>query len=94
MIRLEASRLEDAQDAGHVLANALRKTADGTAIQVFGPTLAPLSKLVGRWRFQIILRGRNVPQFRTWIRTVKPELQKPLKRGVRMSIDVDPRSLL
>ena len=94
LVRLEANRLEDAQEAGNVLANTLRKTADGAAIQVFGPTLAPLSKLVGRWRFQVVLRGRNVPQFRAWIRSVKTELQKPQKRGVRISIDVDPRSLL
>ena len=44
--------------------NRLRATADGPVIQVFGPTLAPLSRLVGRWRFQVILRGRDVPRFR------------------------------
>ena len=94
LVRLESSRLEEAQEAGRTLANSLRKTADGNAIQVFGPTLAPLSKLVGRWRFQIVLRGRDVPQFRAWIGSVKAALHQPQKRGVRISIDVDPRNLL
>ena len=94
MIRLEASRLEDAQAVGRSLATRLSETADGSAIQVFGPTLAPLSRLVGRWRFQVVLRGRNVPQFRAWISKVTPILNERPPRGVRIAIDVDPRSLL
>jgi len=86
--------MREAQAAGSALVASLRGTADGQGIQVFGPTLAPLSKLVGRWRFQVVLRGRDVPQFRAWLTGVESLLLDRPKRGVRMSVDVDPRSLL
>lgn len=94
LIRLESADMREAQAAGASLVAALRSTADGQGIQVFGPTLAPLSKLVGRWRFQVVLRGRDVPRFRTWLTSVEAVILDRPKRGVRMSVDVDPRSLL
>ena len=94
MIRLESADIREAQAAGTSLVSTLRSTADGHGIQVFGPTLAPLSKLVGRWRFQVVLRGRDVPRFRAWLSSVEATLHERPKRGVRVSVDVDPRSLL
>ena len=94
LVRLESASMNAAADVGTALVNRLRATADGQSIQVFGPTLAPLSRLVGRWRFQVILRGRDVPRFRAWIDEVTPILLERPKKGVRMSIDVDPRNLL
>ena len=94
LVRLESASMNTAADAGNALVRKLRKTADGQSIQVFGPTLAPLSRLVGRWRFQVILRGRDVPRFRAWIDEVSPILLERAKKGVRVSIDVDPRNLL
>ena len=44
------------------------------------PLLAPLSRLVGRWRFQVILRGRDVPRFRAWIDEVSPILLERAKK--------------
>ena len=94
LVRLESASMNTAAEAGNALVQKLRKTADGQSIQVFGPTLAPLSRLVGRWRFQVILRGRDVPRFRAWIDEVSPILLERAKKGVRVSIDVDPRNLL
>ena len=86
--------MNQAQQAGMAMVGALRSLADGEAVQIFGPTLAPLSKLVGRWRFQIVLRGRDVPRFRRWLDSATPVLFGKPVRGVRTSVDVDPRNLL
>lgn len=94
LVRLESTDMGLAQRAGQKLVDQLRQTADGSAIQVFGPTLAPLSKLVGRWRFQVVLRGRDVPRFRQWIGHSEELLLSRPPKGVRISIDVDPRNLL
>ncbi len=94
IVRVEGADLERAQDAAGLLARTLRAEADGKMIQVFGPSLAPLSRLVGRWRLQIILRGRDVPEFRRWLHKVTPALQTRPRGQVRMLIDVDARSLL
>jgi len=94
LIRLESANMDAARSAGDALAKSLRGTADGDGVQIFGPTLAPLSRLVGRWRFQIVLRGRDVPRFRAWVDAHTDLLMDRPPRGVRMSIDVDPRNLL
>lgn len=94
LVRLESTDMGLAQQTGQKLVDRLRQTADGSGIQVFGPTLAPLSKLVGRWRFQVVLRGRDVPRFRKWIGKSEELLLSRPPNGVRISIDVDPRNLL
>jgi primosomal protein N' len=50
-----------------------------------------MAKLVGRWRFQVILRGRNVTAFRTFLQARHAGWKAPA--GVRRIIDIDPRSL-
>jgi primosomal protein N' (replication factor Y) len=94
ILRIEGASLERTGEAAEQLTRKLRAQADGQTIQVFGPTLAPLSRLVGRWRMQIILRGRDVQVFRRWLKTVSPDLLAKPKGPVRMLIDVDARSLL
>jgi len=94
LVRLESASMQAASDASEELVKSLRARSDGNGIQVFGPTLAPLSRLVGRWRYQVILRARDVPQFRSWIDEVTPILVGRAPRGVRVVIDVDPRNLL
>jgi len=94
LIRLEAANMEAARKLGQEMANKLRAQADGQAIQIFGPSLAPLSRLVGRWRFQVVLRGRDVPLFRAWLDQVQDVLLTRAQRGVKVTIDVDPRNLL
>ena len=68
--------------------------AHNTDIAVLGPVSAPMSKLVGRWRFQIIIRGRHVGQFIAWLKSARPILRASNNHGVRISLDVDPRNLL
>jgi primosomal protein N' (replication factor Y) len=94
IVRVEGTDLERTQAAGRTLAQGLRQVADGRAIQVFGPTLAPRSKLVGRWRFQIVLRGRDVPQFRAYLNATRDMLTARPAHKTRTIIDIDPRSLL
>jgi primosomal protein N' (replication factor Y) len=94
ILRVESTDLNRAQEAGVALVKQLRQPADGHSIQVFGPVLAPRSKLVGRWRFQIVLRGRDVPRFRAYIRQVRDILLARPAPRTRVIVDVDPRSLL
>ena len=94
IVRIEGTDLERTRLAAEELARSLRAQADGQTIQVFGPNMAPLSRLVGRWRLQVILRGRDVPTFRRWLTQMAPTLHTKPKGPVRTLIDVDARSLL
>lgn len=61
---------------------------------VLGPAAAALPRLVGRWRYQIVLRGQQFGPFREWIETALPKIRAFAKRGIRVSWDIDPRHLM
>jgi primosomal protein N' (replication factor Y) len=63
-------------------------------VELLGPAQAALPRLVGRWRFQLILRGREIRAFRGWLSACRPLLEAGARQGVRLSWDVDPRHLL
>jgi primosomal protein N' len=63
-------------------------------VDVLGPALAAMPKLVGRWRYQIILRGAQPGPFRVWLASVAERLSSASGAGVRVTIDVDPRDLM
>jgi len=63
-------------------------------ISVLGPAPAALPKIVGRWRFQLIVRGEQVGAWVDFLRTHRARLEARPPKGVRLHLDVDPRSLL
>lgn len=99
MLRVEGADAEATRKRARELAQRLRVTAPRgpgarPAVEVLGPSAAPLSRLVGRWRFQVVLRGRDLPRLRAWLREVRAALRKAARGGVRVTVDVDPRNLL
>ena len=64
----------------------------GDGITVLGPAPAPLSILRGRHRRRLLLKTRRdiavQPLLRTWLTAV------PIRRDVRVDVDVDPVSFL
>ena len=95
LIRIDGVDRRKTNQAAHALANALR--ASGKAFPktaVLGPAPAALPRLVGRWRFQIILRGSHTRAFRGWIDANAGTLRSAAKKGVRVSWDIDPRHLM
>ena len=91
LIRLEAADRVEGWRASQDLAGKLREDADGHKVQVLGPAPAARPRQVGRWRYQIVLRGRDPKHFRAWL---KEQDWSPPGRGVRIAIDVDPRNLM
>lgn len=77
-----------ASECGKLLEAAVKPIA-GTRIQ--GPAAAPLARIKGVWRFQILLRS---PQ-RVALRRAVEAVVLPRKwRGVELAIDVDPLNIL
>ncbi len=93
LLRIEASVRETALDVAWQLRRRLRAVADGERIQVLGPAMAALPKLVGRYRIQLVLRGLDKHEFHRWLHTIDLALPKGAK-GVRTVLDVDPRHLM
>lgn len=91
LVRVEGALRGPTDDAAWALQRRLRATADGETIEVLGPAKAALPRLMGRWRLQLMLRGSDPRAFSSWLRD--SDLSPPGK-GVRVVLDVDPRSLL
>lgn len=71
----------------------LAKQFDGhslsSGIRVSGPAPAPFERLRGKWRFQMLLRGRSGKQIRRLLQEVIPS-----KSPCEIIVDVDPHDLL
>lgn len=95
LVRLEGVDRKATLGAAEALARDLRGAARGVpGVGVLGPAPAALPLLVGRWRFQIVLRGEQVKAFRTWLPAQRRRLEQAGRKGVRLSWDVDPRDLM
>jgi len=95
LIRLDGVDRKRTNTAAHELAKSLRQaTARFPRTTVLGPAAAALPRLVGRWRFQIVMRGENTAAFRAWLKHCLPTIRSFAKKGTRVSWDVDPRHLM
>jgi primosomal protein N' (replication factor Y) len=96
LVKVEGTHRVKTFERAADLARTLRSTAakSGTDLGILGPVAAPLSRLVGRWRYQVVIRGPRSPRFREWLNEQRPLLARAHGRGARVVVDVDPRSLL
>jgi primosomal protein N' (replication factor Y) len=73
------------------MAGELRKKLNSSS-RIFGPQPAPISKLKGQYRWQMILfypRGRS---FHKYLKEVIDLFKE--EKGIKVSVDVDPVSLI
>ena len=90
----DADRVERSAEAlGAHLRSAARTLPDALpgAIQVLGPAPAPLERLRGRHRMQLLLKATDTRHLGQILRTIRPN---PGKTSVRTIIDVDPISMM
>ncbi len=94
LLRVEGADKAQTWERAQSLAQQFRRP-NGAEPQVLGPVAAPMSRLVGRWRVQIVLRARRDPAaLRRALREQRGALIEGSSGGVRVSLDVDPRNLL
>ncbi len=85
--RTFAGAMEDAAD----IAGRLRKDAGRQGVRVLGPAPAPLGKLRGEYRAQLLVKGSNRTRMRELVLRVIAERPDV---GRRVVVDVDPMSVL
>ena len=67
----------------------------GKEIQILGPVEAPLSKLRGKYRWQIFVKSRNSALLHHFLAQVEARSRTVLRgTGVSVTIDVDPYQML
>ncbi len=85
----EAEVIAAAQRLGGEASAELR---DG--VSLLGPAPAPLWRLKGRHRWQLVLKGPKGPAVRDAARALVRRADEVLPRGVRLDVDVDPQQVL
>ena len=71
------------------IGEAARREAGG--LRISGPAPAPLERLQGRWRFQVLLRAGDR---RTLLGALEACIPDRPPAGVRVAVDVDPQDLM
>ncbi len=91
MVQLLAQHKQRSRAETGLRAIATRLLAHPLAadIRVAGPAAAPLEKLRGKWRFQLLLRGVSGARLRRLVREVLAETP-----NADVSVDVDPYDLM
>jgi len=70
-------------------------SAASEGIEVLGPVEAPIPRLKKYWRWHILLKGTHRVALRTLARELRTRFQNlPYARKLRLSIDVDPMTML
>jgi primosomal protein N' (replication factor Y) len=97
-IGLESLDAARAEGVSRELAEAIR-TANGRLagerrIQILGPAPAPLERLRGRFRWQLLLKGREPSVLRSLARPAVEAARHRWRSSVRIAIDVDPYGML
>jgi primosomal protein N' (replication factor Y) (superfamily II helicase) len=80
---------ERAQAAIHELADALAAHPLGRAVRLTGPAPAPLERLRGEWRFQLLARAAAFRDLHRLLAEVLPK-----SPSYDLTIDIDPQQLL
>ena len=90
--RYESVRESMANDAAKEDVARMQRLAEkyGDAVRILGPAPAPLARLQGRYRVQVLLKGKE----RAMLRDVMRAMKRSQARDVRQVVDVDPFSML
>ncbi|TDX49193.1 primosomal protein N' [Orenia marismortui] len=79
---------------GEILSAEMNKI-DGEDIMLLGPVQAPLAKVRGQYRWQLLLKGKDLSQLRLLTSQALTELKDlSTLKSVRVSVDVDPLGML
>ncbi len=97
LVRVESAHRAKALNLAVDLGRQLKRSLPpGKVVDILGPAPSPLARLVGRWRYQLLLRGWETGPFRRWLDAHASILLGGgrERRGVRITVDVDPRSVM
>jgi primosomal protein N' (replication factor Y) len=88
-VLISSARREKAEEEAGRIGESLRKL--GAGLRLSGPAPAPLERLQGRWRFQILLRSSKRTAVLDALESAVPERASA---GVQVAVDVDPQDLM
>lgn len=83
------------EDAAVYLAGLIKQLNQHGSLKVLGPSAAPLERIKGQFRWQILLKGDRLYRLRNLVRKVMERAKKnKLLNKVKILVDVEPYNLL
>jgi primosomal protein N' (replication factor Y) len=82
---------EKAEEAANEIGRSLAAASRGRSVRLSGPAPAPLERLQGKWRFQILVRAAERPLILSVLEEAIPD--RP-PAGAQVAVDVDPQDLM
>jgi len=99
-LRLQGNHKRKTEDTARRIAEQMIQVTGswpkrGKDLQVLGPVEAPLSKLKGKYRWQIFIRSKGPNLLHVFLKRVGETLKRGLRgSGVSLTIDIDPYQML
>ena len=70
---------------------SVRRAGDGHPVEVMGPIEAPMTRIAGRYRWQILLKSGSTTSLHRLVGALRTECAQFFsRRDVRVAVDVDP----
>jgi primosomal protein N' (replication factor Y) len=91
LVRIEGDEAAKVSDEAAQIAGQVSRAANAESMRVLGPAPAPIERIKGRYRWQLLLKARERRELRTALDAV---VSYRARQGVRVSIDIDPLSML
>jgi primosomal protein N' (replication factor Y) len=84
----------NAEEMGRIGQSLLKKGYE-KGIEILGPSTAPFAKMRGKFRWQMLAKGKSVPLLHQFAKELAIGLEDGIKgKGVNLDIDVDPVFIL
>ncbi len=87
--------LQAAEEMGERGRRLLKERIYGGEIEILGPAPAPLVKLKGKYRYQMLVKGKRTNPLHRFVEELAEEMNRRwIGRGISLTIDVDPISVM
>ena len=95
LVRIEGQEAPAVCNVATRVATLLAGQARVAAMRVLGPAPAPIERIRGRFRWQVVIKGPRLPDLRAALVAMRSQLAaRPEHVHVRVAIDIDPVNMM
>ncbi len=95
MVRIEGAEPRLVRRLAEAAAKSIAKASTPDAIRVLGPAPAPIERIKQRYRWQVMVKSRELNPMRAAIAAMRAEVGPAAERdGIFLAIDIDPVRML
>ncbi|MDO8433568.1 MAG: primosomal protein N' [Candidatus Binatus sp.] len=95
MVRIEGVDSDRVRKLAEAVAKSLARAATPDGMRVLGPAPAPIERIKQRYRWQVMIKSRELKPMREALASMRAELGDAAERGeIYLAIDIDPVRML